>query len=510
MKLRALTLLVCSAPCALLAQEELTSDSIAALPLVELQQRLSDGSLSAERVTRAFLERIERLDDEGPQLHALIEINPDALAIARELDQRFARSGVVGPLHGVPVAVKANVDTADRMATSAGSLALANHHASADAPVVERLRAAGAVLLAKANLSEWARFRARVATSGWSSLGGQTRNPYVLDRNPCGSSSGSAVAVAARLVPLAIGTETNGSIVCPAGANGVVGIKPTIGLVSQRGIIPIAKSQDTAGPFARTVSDAALLLAVISDPEKRREYATERRDLRGLRLGVVRDYTGAGSYGAVEEAYSRALETLRTAGADLVDPLNLDLGDRMAEAQVELLLYEFKAGMNAYLQAVEADAPRSLAELIDFNSRNAAAVMPYFGQDLLVAAEERADLDDAGYRAAVRDSTEHVRGLLARTFAEGRLDALVAPANGPAWRTDLAAGDRFDVSSSGIAAISGYPSIAVPAQLAGELPLGIVFVGKPFEEQLLLELAAVFERARGDFPAPRFLPSVEP
>jgi amidase len=408
------------------------------------------------------------------------------------------------------VVLKANVDTADRMATSAGSLALANHHATADAPVAESLRAAGAVLLAKANLSEWARFRARRATSGWSSLGGQTRNPYVLDRNPCGSSSGSAVAVAARLAPLAIGTETNGSIVCPAAANGVVGIKPTIGLVSQRGIIPIAKSQDTAGPLATTVRDAALLLTVISDPEKRREYEIEREDLRGLRLGVVRDYPGAAHNSAVEDAYTRALERLRDAGAELVDPLNLGLNENLGAAQIELLLYEFKAGLNAYLQSVESDAPRSLTELIDFNSRNAAAVMPYFEQDLLVAAEQHADLNDAGYRVAVSGSTDHVRAVLERTFAESRLDALVAPANGPAWLTDFASGDRFDVSSSAIAAVSGYPSVAVPAELAGELPLAIVFIGKPFDEQRLLEIAAVFESARGAFPAPRFLLSVGP
>src|SRR5262245_18347568 len=310
MTLRALTLLVCAAPFALNAQVELTADSITRLPLAELRQRLTDGRLSSERVTGAFLERIAQLDDQGPQLGALIEINPDAMSIARELDERYARSGVVGPLHGVPVILKANVDTADRMATSAGSLALANHHAAADAPGAESLRAAGAVLLAKANLSEWARFRASVATSGWSSLGGQTRNPYVLDRNPCGSSSGSAVAVAARLAPLAIGTETNGSIVCPAATNGVVGIKPTIGLLSGLGIVPIARSQDTAGPIARNVRDATLLLRAIEEPDARpkdRVWPTstrtstatsagsDARPLAGLRLGVVRDYFGAGS-----------------------------------------------------------------------------------------------------------------------------------------------------------------------------------------------------------------------
>jgi amidase len=281
-------------------------------------------------------------------------------------------------------------------------------------------------------------------------------------------------------------------------------------LVSQRGIIPIARSQDTAGPLAPTVRDAALLLTVISDAANRREYSIQRKDLRGVRLGVVRDYVGAGREAAVEEAYSRVLAKLRAAGGDLVDPLNLDLGEGVQLAQISLLLYEFKDGINAYLQTVRADAPRSLAELIDFNSRNAATVMPHFGQDLLIAAEQHGTLEEPAYRDAVRGSTEHVRALVERAFAEGRLDALVAPANGPAWRTDWATGDRFGVSSSSIAAISGYPSVTVPAELAGELPLGVAFIGKPFDEQLLLEIAAVFESERGAFPGPRYLTTVGP
>ncbi|HEX7082362.1 MAG TPA: amidase family protein, partial [Gammaproteobacteria bacterium] len=358
-----------------------------------LAEALGSGRVSAERLTRAALARIAAVDDAGPELNAIIEINPDAIEIARELDRRFAEEGPVGPLHGLPVVLKANIDTGDRIATSAGSIALANHHAAADAEVVARLRAAGAVILAKANLSEWANFRSLQSTSGWSSLGGQTKNPYVLDRNPCGSSSGSAVAVAAGLAPLAVGTETDGSIVCPAGVNGVVGIKPTVGLVSAEGIIPIATSQDTAGPFARTVRGAAMLLAVMRDPaagEDPRNGAPATTlagdfraepsdsaalaDLAGVRLGVVRDYDGAGADASVEAAFERWLAMLRDAGAELVDPIELRLPAELRAAELEVLLHEFKAGIDRYLAAVE-DGPRSLDALIAFNEEHAAEVM---------------------------------------------------------------------------------------------------------------------------------------
>jgi amidase len=493
---------------ALAAQPASIDAPLIELPLVTLQARLASGMLSAEAVTAAFLERIAAVDDSGPALNAIIAINPDAVDIARALDRRFARDGIVGPLHGIPVILKANIDTADRMVTSAGSLAMAGHYAAADAAVVERLRNAGAVILAKANLSEWANFRSTRSTSGWSSLGGQTRNPYVLDRSPCGSSSGSAAAVAARLAPLAIGTETDGSIVCPAGVNGVVGIKPTVGSVSRRGIVPLAASQDTAGPMARTVRDASLLLAVISERALPADAdSAVRRDLRGLRLGVVRDYSGAGGSAAVDSALARALALLDEAGAQLIDPIMVRAGERVRAAELELLLYEFKAGLNAYLAGNEA-APASLAALIEFNAEHASTLMPHFGQELFVAAESKGGLDDDEYRAAVAGSTDHMRSVLEALFAEHDLDALVAPVNDRAWRIDWRNGDAFGVDSASTAAISGYPSIAVPAAMAGELPIGIAFIGEPYREPLLIDMAGVFERVRGPFPAPRFLESV--
>ena len=472
-----------------------------------LAAELAAGRVSAERVTRAALARIAALDDAGPLLNAIIEINPDAIEIARELDRRFAAEGPVGPLHGIPVVLKASIDTADAMATSAGSRALAEHHATADAELVTRLRDAGAVILAKANLSEWANFRSTRSTSGWSSLGGQTRNPYVLDRNPCGSSSGSAVAVAAGLAPLAVGTETDGSIVCPAGANGIVGIKPTLGLVSQHGIIPIAASQDTAGPMARTVAGAALLLAAMQtaaiDPGA---YAIERTDLRGVRLGVARDYAGAGQNPDVEAEFTRWLELLGRAGATLVDPVEVAVPEGAGEAELEVLLHEFKVGLDAYLDGAGID-PRSLEALIEYNRLHAREVMPHFNQDLF----ERAlgATDEAVYRAALEASQTAMRARLDAVFAEHAIDALVAPTNSPAWKTDWVNGDSFSLGSSSFAAVSGYPSIAVPGALVRELPVGVAFIGRPESEALLIEIAAAFERARGELPRPKFIPSLE-
>src|SRR5262245_11138118 len=327
------------------ARKELTNADIVALDAVALRAEIVGGRVSALRVTQAYLHRIAALDDSGPMLSAVIELNPDAEAIARQLDEQL-ESGVPGPLHGVPVLLKANIDTADQMATSAGSLALAEHHARADADVVANLRAAGAVVLGKTNLSEWANFRGRKSTSGWSSLGGQTHNPYVLDRNPCGSSSGSAVAVAARVAPLAVGTETDGSIVCPAGVNGVVGIKPAIGTVSQRGIVPIAHSQDTAGPLARTVADAALLLSVLAEAGTPSAVPAAAA---GLRIGVIRNYDGAGRDAAVDAAFTQALAELERAGAVLVDPVEAALPPEVGQAELAILLAEFRGDLRAYL-----------------------------------------------------------------------------------------------------------------------------------------------------------------
>jgi amidase len=483
---------------------QLDDAEIVALDALALRQEIAAGRVSALAVTQAYLRRIAALDDSGPMLGAVIEINPDAETIARELDERRARldrSGL-GPLHGVPILVKANIDTADRMATSAGSLALAEHRARADAEVVDRLRAAGAVILGKTNLSEWANFRGRRSTSGWSSLGGQTRNPYVLDRNPCGSSSGSAVAVAARLAPLAVGTETDGSIVCPAGSNGVVGIKPEIGTVSQRGIVPIAHSQDTAGPLARTVADAALLLGVLAKPGL---TARVTADVAGLRVGVVRDYNGAGRDAAVEATFTQTLRSLEQAGLVLVDPVQTALGPGLGEAELTILIAEYRDDLGAYLAAVER-GPHTLDELIAFNVQRRAEVMPHFGQEFMLAARDGGGTADASYAAAT-ETAAAARTKLGSLFAELELDALVVPTGGRAWPIDYAAGDRFAVGSSRIAAVTGYPSVTVPAALVGELPLGVSLIGKPGELTLLLSLAAALERARGPFPEPRFLPS---
>jgi amidase len=493
----AVALLGCGRP-------EPTDADIVALDAVALRDQVAAGRVSALAVTQAYLRRIAAIDDAGPMLGAVIEINPDAEAIARELDERRARfngSGL-GALHGVPVLIKANIDTGDRMATSAGSLALAEHRARADADVVAELRAAGAVVLGKTNLSEWANFRGRRSTSGWSSLGGQTRNPYVLDRNPCGSSSGSAVAVAARLAPLAVGTETDGSIVCPAGVNGVVGIKPAIGTVSQRGIVPIAHSQDTAGPLARTVADAALLLGVLAMPGLTAEATA---DVTSLRVGVVRDYNGAGRDAAVEATFTQALRVLEQAGVELVDPVQAALGREVGEAELTILIAEYRDDLGAYLAAVER-GPRTLDELIAFNSEHEAEVMPHFGQEFLLAARDGGGTVDAGYAGAI-ETAAGARSRLGALLEELDLDALVAPTNGRAWVTDHAAGDRFGTSSSRIAAVTGYPSVTVPAALVGELPLGVSLVGKPGELPSLLSLAAALERARGPFPEPRFLSS---
>ena len=487
-------------------RREIGDDEIVAFDAVALRAEIAAGRVTALQVTHAYLRRIATLDDSGPTLSAVIEINPDAETIARELDERRDR-GEPGPLHGVPVLLKANIDTADRMATSAGSLALAEHRAQADAAIVTKLRAAGAVVLGKANLSEWANFRGRRSTSGWSSLGGQTRNPYVLDRNPCGSSSGSAVAVAARLAPLAVGTETDGSIVCPAGINGVVGIKPAIGTVSQRGIVPIAHSQDTAGPLARTVVDAALLLSVLAEPGTAPTASVALASAAGLRVGVIRNYSGAGRDATVDAAFTQALGWLERSGAVLVDPVETALGTDVGQAELAILVAEFHGDLGAYLAGVE-QGPRTIEELISFNATRAAEVMPHFGQEFLLAARDNGGTVDAAYGAA-QQTAAGARTALAELFAERDLDALVAPTNGRAWRTNYATGDTFGTSSARIAAVTGYPSLTVPVELADELPLGVSFVAKPGEESSLLALGAAIERERGAFPEPRFLPSID-
>ncbi len=476
--------------------EELTID--------ELHDRMQSGELSSESLTQWYLDRIETLDQNGPQLNSIIEINADALAIARALDDERGQSGPRGPLHGIPVVLKANIDTADEMATSAGSLALGDHKASEDAFIAERLRDAGAVILAKANLSEWANFRSRRSTSGWSSLGGQTLNPYDTTRSPCGSSSGSAVAVAANLATVSVGTETDGSIVCPAGTNGVVGIKPTMGLVSRNGIIPISHSQDTAGPMARSVRDAAILLGAIAGPDPddsvtrdagiHEDYTAglNADALAGRRIGVLRSYYGAGSNPAVEEILQHSIEVMEAAGATVVDDLDVDY-DEMFSAEWEVLYFEFRNDLNAYLESSGARI-QNLDELIEYNIRHANETMPWFGQDRFETAAAKASLADPVYIEALNTSRRIATDTLDGLLDGQRLDAIIAPTNGPAWKIDLVNGDKFGLSTSSIAAVAGYPSITVPAGFVHGLPIGMTFTGRAWEEKRLIDIAYAFEQ----------------
>ena len=499
--------------------------------IAALQDGMTTGEWTARSVTEAYLARIEQLNLRGPALRALLETNPDALAIADELDRERRAQGPRGPMHGVPILLKDNIDTADRMTTTAGSLALSGWVPSEDSSVAARLRAAGAVLLGKANLSEWANFRSTRSSSGWSGRGGQCRNPYVLDRNPCGSSSGSGVGVSANLVAVAIGTETDGSVVCPASANGIVGIKPTVGLVSRAGVIPISHTQDTAGPMARTVRDAAIVLGAIAgvDPRDPATAESETRGLvdytpfldadglRGMRIGVARRFLGF--HAAVDQVVETAIEAMGAAGAVVVDPVDLRPSGRpaaagaltsMGAAETEVLLYEFKAGLNAYLAMRGPDAEvRSLADLIAFNERHAADEMPYFGQERLLAAEEKGPLSDPAYLAALA-AARRLSGAegIDRTMDGQQLDAIIAPTGGPAWVTDLVNGDHFGGGSSGYAAVAGYPNITVPAGEVHGLPVGLSFFGRAWSEPTLIQIAYSFEQTTQARRVPRFLPTL--
>lgn len=495
------------------------SFELAEATVADLQAAMESGERTARSIAQLYLERIEAMDRRGPELRAVIEVNPEALEIADRLDEERRAQGPRGPLHGIPVALKDNIDTSDRTTTTAGSLALEGSIPLQDSFLVQRLREAGAVVLAKLNMSEWAYFRGERATSGWSARGGQCRNPYALDRNPCGSSSGSGVAAAANLAALTIGTETGGSIMCPSSINGIVGIKPTVGLWSRSGVIPISHSQDTAGPMCRTVRDAALLLGPLAGVDPR-DPATEAGrgaahddyaafldpgGLQGARIGVARSF---GGFSPEEWAlFDEALAAMRAGGAEVVDPANLPTPAWNDEQPLLVLEYEFKAGINAYLAGLGPDAPvRTLAEIIDFNERNAEREMPHFGQERLIASQARGPLTDPEYVAAVRAIQRGARedGIDA-VMDRHELDAIVAPTRSVAWKTDHIVGDRLSGgSSAGVAAIAGYPDITVPMGFVSGLPVGVSFFGRRWSEPTLLRVAYGYEQATNHRTPPTF------
>jgi len=494
------------------------------LTVTDAQAALKSGKLSARRLTEMYLERIEKVDRGGPALNSVIETNPEALAIADALDRERKQGRVRGPLHGIPVLIKDNISTADRMETTAGSLALVGARPAADAFIVGRLRDAGAVLIGKTNLSEWANFRSTHSTSGWSGRGGQTRNPYALDRNPCGSSSGSGAAVSANLCLVAVGTETDGSIVCPSGTCGIVGIKPTLGVVSRSGIIPIAHSQDTAGPMARTVRDAAILLTALAAPDPRdpvkwgggaaykpTDYtqSLDPTGLRGARVGVARKFFGFNDQ--VDKLMSDAIDLMKREGATVVDPADLATHGKIDAPEFDVLLFEFKADLNKYLAALPAgDHPRTLKDLIDFNEKNRDREMPFFGQELFTKAEAKGPLTDPAYLKALKTSKtlSQAQGLDA-VIRKNNLDAIIAPTGGPAWTTDLLNGDHFTGGSSTPAAVAGYPNVQVPAGYVYGLPVGISFYGRAFTEPKLLRIAYAYEQATRHRQPPRLLPAAD-
>jgi amidase len=495
------------------ARFELEETTIAAL--IADQQA---GRRTARSIAEQYLARIEAIDRKGPALRSVIEVNPEALAIADALDAERTSKGLRGPLHGIPVLIKDNIDTADRMSTTAGSLALEGSIAAHDAFVVERLRAAGAVILGKTNMSEWANFRSTHSTSGWSGRGGQVLNPYALDRNPCGSSSGTGAAIAANLAVVGIGTETDGSIVCPSGATALVGIKPTVGLVSRSGIIPIAHSQDTAGPMTRTVEDAAILLDAIAgadpadpasaSPQRRQTVyreALDRDGLRGARIGIARA-SFFGYSGVTDRLAEAAIADLKAQGAEIVDPADIPNAGKYDDSELEVLLYEFKTDLDKYLGALGPSARvHSLADVIAFNDANQPREMPFFAQELMLRAQKKGPLTDKAYLDALARNLRLSRkeGIDA-VMDRFHLDALMAPTGSPAWTTDVVNGDHFLGASSTPAAVAGYPSITVPAGAAFGLPVGISFIGRAWSDAQLIKFAYAYEQATTHRRPPAF------
>lgn len=491
------------------------------LTIADLQAGMKSGKYTARSLTEKYLDRINDIDKRGPAINSVIEVNPDAESIAAEMDRRRKDGLVRSPLHGIPVLIKDNIDTNDRMKTTAGSLALVGSTPLQNAIVVQRLRLAGAVIIGKTNLSEWANFRSSHSSSGWSGRGGQTKNPYVLDRNPCGSSSGTGAAIAANLAAVGVGTETDGSIVCPSNACSLVGIKPTLGLVSRTGIIPIAHSQDTAGPMCRTVTDAAILLHAMTgmDPRdpvtetmpwtwKALEGYRKFLDANGLksaRIGVQRKSHGFND--AVDKLMHEAIDVLKRLGATVIDPADIPTHGKFDDSEFEVLLYEFKADLNKYLASLGPNAPvKSLKEVIDFNEKNRDRELRYFGQDIMIKAQAKGPLTERKYRMALAKNHRLSRTLgIDAVMNKHRLDAIVAPTGGPPWPTDLVNGDHFTGGYSSASAVAGYPHITVPAGYVFGLPVGISFFGRAWSEPKLITYAYAFEQATKARRAPKFL-----
>jgi amidase len=493
------------------------------LTIPDLQRGMQSGKYSAASLVEKYTDRINDIDKKGPALKSVIEMNPDADAIAAALDRERKERGPRSPLHGIPILIKDNIDTYDRMMTTAGSLAMLGAKPLQDAFVAKKLRDAGAVILGKTNLSEWANFRSTKSTSGWSARGGQTKNPYVLDRNPCGSSSGSGAAPSANLCAAAIGTETDGSIVCPSSANSLVGIKPTVGLVSRAGIIPISHSQDTAGPMARTVTDAAIILGALTGEDPRDQTTAQSRGkthtdytrfldkngLNGMRVGVAKKHLGFNRY--VDALMAQVILTITGLGARVFNPADIPTTGQFDDSEFEVLLYEFKHDLNAYFKTLGASTPiRSLKELIAFNESKADFEMPFFGQDIFEKAEAKGPLTDRKYLQALRKNH-----LLTRSrgidfiMKDLKLDVLIAPTGGPPWPTDWLNGDHFSGGYSSASAVAGYPHITVPAGYVYGLPVGVSFFGGAYSEPTLIKAAYAFEQATKARRPPKFLPTVD-
>jgi amidase len=494
------------------------------VPIDVLQDGMKSGQHTSRSITEKYLQRIAEIDKQGPSVNSIIELNPDALDIADSLDRERRAKAARGPLHGIPILVKDNIDTADKMMTTAGSLALVGApKPPKDSFVVQKLRQAGAVILGKTNLSEWANIRSGHSTSGWSARGGLTKNPYVLDRNPCGSSSGTGAGISANLAAAGIGTETDGSIVCPSSANGLAGIKPTVGLVSRTGIIPISHSQDGAGPMCRTVRDAAILLGALTGVDPDDSYTADSQGksftnytqfldlngLKGARIGVARKYFGFNE--GVDAIMAEAIDIMKKQGATIVDPADIDTFGKFDDTEAIVLNYELKADIAKYLARLGPACPvKNLADLIDFNNRNAQKEMPYFGQDIFTKSQEKGPLTTREYVDALEKNHRLTRteGIDA-VMDKNKLDALVAPTGSPAWLTDLVNGDHFAGGSSNAAAVAGYPNINVSAGMMFGLPVGISFFGRAWSEPTLIKLAYAFEQATQVRKPPKFLPAVD-